>query len=264
MNSVGPGKSGRTTPVFPDLQDASVFITGGGSGIGAALTRAFAFQGAKVGFVSLRREPAELLCEEVGRYARHRPLFLRCDIRDLDRLHKAVSDVRDSHGPIEVLINNAALDTRHRLDSMTVEEWDDAMGTNLRPCFFTSQFVQKDMTAAGAGSVINLGSNCANLGLAGYPAYVAAKAAIVGLTRALARELGPDGVRVNALVPGWVLTERQKALWVTQEALSECLAQQCLKQTVGEEDVAHAALFLASNASGMITGQSLIVDGGRA
>ena len=259
-----PERSGQGTPFFPDLEDASVFITGGGSGIGAALTRAFAAQGAKVGFVSLRREPAERLCEEVACRARHRPLFLPCDIRDVDRLREAVSELRERHGPIGVLVNNAARDTRHRLDSMTVEEWDDSIGTNLRPYFFTSQFVQGDMTALGSGSVINLGSNCANLGLSGYPAYVAAKAAIVGLTRALARELGPGGIRVNALVPGWVLTERQRELWVTEEAISECLAQQCLKTTVGEEDVAYAALFLASSASGMITGQSIIVDGGRA
>ena len=257
-------KRSKGNPVFPDLEGESVFITGGGSGIGAALTRAFAAQGARVGFVSLRREPAEALCDEVGRQALHRPLFLRCDIRDLAALRDAMGEIRERNGTIGVLVNNAARDTRHRLDSMTVEEWDDSMDTNLRPCFFTTQFAQADMAAKCSGSVINLGSNCANLGLAGYPAYVAAKAAIIGMTRALARELGPSGVRVNALVPGWVLTKRQKEMWVTEEALAECLRQQCLKTTVSEEDVAHAALFLASDASAMITGQSLIVDGGRA
>ena len=171
--------------------------------------------------------------------------------------------VRETLGPISVLVNNAARDTRHQLNSMTVEEWDNSINTNLRPYFFTTQVVQKDMAALGYGSVINLGSNSANLGLAGYPAYVASKAAIVGMTKALARELGPSNIRANALIPGWVLTERQKELWATEEALSECLQQQCLKRTMTEKDVANAGLFLASSASGMMTGQSLIIDGGR-
>ena len=248
---------------FHDLKGQTVFITGGGSGIGAAFTRAFSLQGAKVGFVSLRQEPAERLCDEIEQLAASRPFFIRCDIRDIDALQEAMVEVRTVLGPISVLVNNAARDTRHRLESMTVDEWDNSLNTNLRPYFFTAQAVQQDMTALGYGSIINLGSNSANLGLAGFPAYVASKAAIVGMTKALARELGASNIRVNTLIPGWVLTERQKELWVTEEALAECLQQQCLKTTVTEENIAHTALFLASNASTMITGQSIIVDGGR-
>ena len=248
---------------FHDLKGQIVFITGGGSGIGAAFTRAFSLQGAKVGFVSLRQEPAERLCDDIEQLAASRPFFIRCDIRDIDSLQEAMGEVRTVLGPISVLVNNAARDTRHRLESMSVDEWDNSLNTNLRPYFFTAQAVLQDMTALGFGSIINLGSNSANLGLAGYPAYVASKAAIVGMTKALARELGASNIRVNTLIPGWVLTERQKEFWVTEEALAECLQQQCLKTTVTEENIAHTALFLASNASAMITGQSIIVDGGR-
>ena len=252
------------TPLFPELKGRTVFITGGGSGIGAAFTRAFTRQGAQVGFVSLRQETAGRLCDEVERDTKRRPFYLRCDVRDIGKLRQAMTEVRNSLGPISILINNAARDTRHKLESMTVEEWDDSLNTNMRPYFFTSQVAQHDMAALGYGSIINLGSNSANLGLTGYPAYVASKAAIVGLTRALARELGTSNIRVNALICGWVLTERQKELWVTEQALAECLQQQCLKTMVTEKHIADTALFLASDASAMITGQSIIVDGGRA
>ena len=250
-------------PQFPDLKGQTVFITGGGSGIGAAFTRAFTLQGAKVGFVSLRQETAERLCDDVEQLSHNRPFYIRCDIRDIDALREAMAEVRTALGPISVLINNAARDTRHKLESMTVEEWDNSLNTNLRPYFFTTQSVQQDMTELGYGSIINLGSNSANLGLTGYPAYVASKAAIVGMTKSLARELGTSNIRVNALISGWVLTARQKELWVTEKALAECLQQQCLKTMVTEENIAHAALFLASSASARITGQSIIVDGGR-
>lgn len=255
--------SNQLEPKFPDLKDQTVFITGGGSGIGAEFTRAFAAQGAKVGFVSLRRRTADRLCDEVEESHHHRPLFIRCDVRDIDTLRQAMVTVRAELGPISVLINNAARDTRHKLASTTVDEWDNAINTNLRPYFFTVQAAQPDMARLGRGSVINLGSNSSILGLAGYPAYVASKAAIVGMTKALARELGTSGIRVNALLPGWVLTDRQKELWLTDEALSECLQQQSLKTTVTEVDVANAALFLASSASKMISGQALVIDGGR-
>ena len=251
------------SPKFPDLEGKTVFITGGGSGIGAAFTRYFSAQGAKVGLVSLREETAERLCDEVEQLQGYRPLYIHCDIRDIGALQKAIAKVRSALGQISVLINNAARDTRHKLESMTVEEWDDSLNTNLRPYFFTAQAVQQDMLALGYGSIINLGSNSANLGLSGYPAYVSSKAAIVGMSKALARELGTSNIRVNALIPGWVITERQQQLWVTEDALTECLQQQSLKTMVTEQDVANAALFLASKASSMITGQSIIIDGGR-
>lgn len=267
MNRQGTGADtlpDELAPRFPDLRGQTVFITGGGSGIGAEFTRAFARQGAQVGFVSLRREPALRLCDQVERQTGRRPFCLRCDIRDIGALQEAIEETRAVSGPIGILVNNAARDTRHQLESMTVDEWDDVLNTNLRPYFFTAQAVRRDMVGLGQGSIINLGSNSANLGLAGYPAYVASKAAIAGMTKALARELGASNIRVNALIPGWVLTERQKELWVTEESLAECLQQQCLKRALTEKNIADTALFLASNASAMITGQSVIVDGGRA
>ncbi|GAB4123542.1 MAG: SDR family oxidoreductase [Rhodothalassiaceae bacterium] len=253
----------RPYPLLPDLRDRSVFITGGGSGIGAWFVHAFAAQGARVAFVSLNPQSAEELIEAVAADTGMRPLFLPCDIRDLARLETALAEAAAAHGPVDVLINNAARDTRHRLEDLDAEFLADSLNTNLRPHFFTAKAVLPGMRAKGKGAIINVGSNSAHLGLSGYPAYVTAKAAIEGLTRALARELGPDGIRVNALIPGWVMTERQKQLWVTGEALAACLAEQALKRTVAGEDCANAALFLASDMSAMITGQSLIVDGGR-
>lgn len=250
-------------PVLADLKGRSIFITGGGSGIGAYFVHAFAAQGAKVAFISLTEGPANALCDAVAQATGNRPFFQACDIRDVDALQQSVARAAAAHGPVDVLINNAARDNRHSLAELDAAGWDDSFDTNLRPHFFTAQAVAGGMRAKGGGAIINVGSNSANLGLAGYPAYVTAKAAIIGLTRALARELGPGGIRVNALIPGWVMTARQKALWVTPEALQECLDQQSLKRPIDGEDVAHAALFLASRGAAMITGQSLIVDGGR-
>ena len=248
---------------YSDLQNTSVFITGGGSGIGAAFVRAFLQQGAKVAFVSLDEQKGRQFCDDLEQELGLRPLFFPCDITDLDRLKHVMEDSAKQHDGIDVLINNAARDTRHTLEELSVDAWDTSLNTNLRPHFFSTQTAAKYMKAKGQGSIINLGSNSSMLGLAGYPAYVAAKAAIIGLSKALARELGPDNIRVNTLIPGWVMTERQKELWVTPEALAECLAQQCLKTTISEEDCANSALFLASKASAMITGQALIIDAGR-
>ncbi|MBN8431299.1 SDR family oxidoreductase [Microbulbifer salipaludis] len=248
---------------YPDLQDQHVFITGGGSGIGAYFTAAFALQGARVSFLSTRPEPAQVLCDDVEGNGGIRPRFYRCDIRDLSALRAVIAQAIEDSGPVHVLVNNAARDTRHDLDSLTPDAFDDAINTNLRPQFFAMQAVAPGMAAAGGGAMINVGSNSANLALAGYPAYVASKAAIVGMTRSLARELGPKNIRVNALVPGWVMTERQQRLWVTEEALRECIDRQNLKFAIQGEDVAESVLFLASRAARAISGQSLIVDGGR-
>lgn len=264
MTSV-EGIGSITYPHYPDLRDKVVFITGGGSGIGAYLVHAFAMQGARVGFVSMPDDPGAALCEAVASVGGTRPLFLPCDLRDIEALRTAIAQVADTLGAIGVLINNAARDDRHTLDSLSVEGWDDAINVNLRPHFFTAQAVAAGMRTAAGGAIVNLGSNSALLGLSGYPAYVASKAAVLGLTRALARELGPDNIRVNALIPGWVLTRRQQALWATPEAVAGCLDQQCLKRTVSPEDIANAALFLASNtAAASITAQAIVVDGGRA
>lgn len=246
---------------YGELAGKSVFITGGGSGIGAYFVNGFAAQGANVGFVSLDHASGERLAEAVGERHGKRPFFRSVDVRDIPALQSTIGDFAREAGDPAVLVNNAARDTRHTLAELTVEQWDDSFAINLRPFFFAAQSVAQYM--ASGSSIINIGSNSAILGLSGYPAYVTAKAAMTGLTRALARELGPREIRVNGLIPGWVMTERQKALWVTPEALQECLDQQSLKQTITGEDIAEAALFLASRAARMITGQTLVVDGGR-
>lgn len=258
------GVSKRHYTKYADLSGKTVFITGGSSGIGAHLVFAFASQGANVAFVSLDVELGEHFCEAVAGALGRRPLFQACDITDIDALKTSIANVENKFGAINVLINNAARDDRHEVSSLKAEDWDKSLNTNLRPHYFTAQAVVARMRTVGAGSIINLGSNSANLGLAGYPAYVTAKAGIVGLTRALARELGPDNIRVNTLIPGWVMTAKQKALWVTETGLAQCLAEQCLKTTIDADDIAETALFLVSTASRMITGQSIVVDGGRA
>lgn len=249
--------------IYNDLKDAAIFVTGGGSGIGAAFVKAFAQQGARVSFVSIDDENSEAGCDDTEAEFGVRPFYQHCDITDVDHLKACVIKSEEKFGSIDVLINNAARDTRHQLEELTPEQWDESLNTNLRPHFFTAQAVVGGMKKKEQGSIINVGSNSALLGLSGYPSYVAAKSGIVGLSKALARELGPNNIRVNCLIPGWVMTERQKRLWVTPEALEDCLAQQCLKSTISEEDVSNSALFLASSASSMITGQSLIIDGGR-
>ena len=258
-SSLPEGVTHHQYTCYEDLAGARVFITGGGSGIGAFLVHAFASVGATVGFVSLSAAGGEALVDAVASQTGNRPFFQPCDIRDID----ALSDAIAGFGEIDCLINNAARDDRHTIDELSVAAWDDSIATNLRPHFFTAQKVAPLMRARGSGSIINVGSNSAYLGLAGYPAYVTAKAGIIGLTRALARELGPDGIRVNALVPGWVITAKQAALWATPEALQHCIDEQSLKKPIVGEDIAEVALFLAAKASSMMTGQAMVVDGGR-
>ena len=245
---------------FTDLKGASVFITGGGSGIGAALTEGFIQQGAKVAFV--QRTDAHAFCEHLEQKYGNRPLFISCDIVDIEQLKNALDTTAVQHGPIKVLINNAAVDNRHQLSDYAVADWDQSINVNLRPHFFSAQVVAPSMKALGGGSIINFSSISYLMGNAGYPAYVAAKAAITGLTRGLARELGPDKIRVNALLPGWVMTERQKELWVTEADLAAHVERQCLKELLQPEDMVGATLFLASGASKMLTGQAIVVDAG--
>ena len=245
---------------FPDLKDRSVFITGGGSGIGAALTEGFLRQGAKVAFV--QRSDATGFCDRMERDTGLRPLFLPCDITDISALEAALADAAESHGPVTVLVNNAADDTRHTIADTGVADWDRSIAVNLRPHFFTVRAALPGMIAAGGGSVINFSSITYLMGLGGLPAYVASKAAITGLTRAQARELGHHRIRVNAVLPGWVLTERQLNLWATPEALDEFLPKQCLPEHLYPDDMVGVTLFLASDSSRMMTGQALVVDGG--
>jgi NAD(P)-dependent dehydrogenase (short-subunit alcohol dehydrogenase family) len=245
---------------FHDLAGQSVFITGGGSGIGAALTEGFVAQGAKVAFV--QRSDASGFAAEIG--ARHgtAPLFIPCDITDVPALQAAMASAAEAHGPITILVNNAANDQRHPIEGYTVEEWDRMQEVNLRPHFFTAQAAIPGMRAAGGGSIVNFSSVSYMMGNGGYAAYTAAKAGITGMTRGLARDLGPFDIRVNALMPGWVLTPKQLDKWATPDALAAHLDRQCLKEHLVEQDIVDATLFLASKASRMMTGQALVVDGG--
>jgi len=245
---------------FKDLENTSVFITGGGSGIGASITEGFLAQGAKVAFVQ-RSECGEFLEEMSSKYI-HKPLFIKCDITDTKSLQTAILKANNTHDGINVLINNAANDSRHSLNEMTTEEWDYSINVNLRPHFFTTQAVAPIMKAQGGGSIINFSSACYLMGNVGYPAYVASKAGITGLTRSLARELGVDGIRVNSLIPGWVLTERQMKLWANDKDLANHLEKQCIKDHLMPNDLIDSTLFLASDASRMMTGQALVIDGG--
>lgn len=249
-----------TDPVFPDLKHQSVFITGGGSGIGAALTEAFLRQGAKVAFC--QRSDATPFCDAMEKATGNRPLFLPCDIAQTDQLQLTLSTAAKANGPITVLVNNAANDRRHETLATDPAFWDWSMAVNLRSYFFACQAVIPGMQAAGGGSIVNFSSISFMMADKGYAAYIAANAGIVGLTRTLAREFGPDRIRVNAIAPGWVLTERQKEHWVTPEGLAAHLSRQCLPDPIQPWDMAGAVLFLASNASRVMTSQTLILDGG--
>lgn len=247
---------------YPSLEDRVVLVTGGGSGIGAAIVEHLCAQRARVAFVDIQREPSAALVEAVRARNLPAPMFLPCDLRDIAALRSAVAGARARLGPIRVLVNNAAHDERHSIASVTPEYWDDRFAVNLRHQFFSAQAVVPDMEAAGGGSIVNLGSTSWMVGQGGMPAYLSAKSAVAGLTRALARDLGPRNIRVNSVVPGWIMTERQIALWLTPEGEEELLRRQCLKRKLVPEDVARVVLFLAADDSGGCTNQSYIVDGG--
>ncbi|OYW61264.1 MAG: 3-oxoacyl-ACP reductase [Rhodobacterales bacterium 32-66-7] len=248
------------TPMFDDLKGKSVFITGGGSGIGAALTEAFLRQGAQVAFC--QRSDGTEFCDQMEAATGNRPLFLPCDISVTDQLQLTLATAAEAQGPIAVLVNNAANDERHNTLTTDAAFWDQSMAVNLRSYFFAAQSVIPDMQASGGGSIINFSSISCMMADTGYAAYITANAGIIGLTRTLAREFGPDRIRVNAIAPGWVLTERQKELWVTPESLAAHLSRQCLPDPIEPADMAGAVLFLASAASRMMTSQTLILDGG--
>nr|WP_146585692.1 SDR family oxidoreductase [Puniceibacterium confluentis] len=245
---------------FHDLKGASVFITGGGSGIGAALTDGFLAQGARVGFVQ-RSDASEFVAEMEARHGTA-PVFVPCDITDMAALRGAIDHVAKAQGPITILINNAANDRRHATLDVDEAFWDWSQAINLKAYFFAAQAVLPGMQAAGHGAIVNFSSISYMMGNAGYPAYTTANGGITAMTRSLAREFGADGIRVNALAPGWVMTQKQRDLWVTPEALAAQLDRQCLKQEILPEDIVGATLFLASQASRMMTGQLMAVDGG--
>jgi len=245
---------------YSDLKNASVYITGGGSGIGAALTEGFIAQNAQVAFIG--RSDASAFCTEMENKYGNRPLFIQGDITDTTALKISMEKAAKAHGPITILINNAANDKRHSAEEVTPEFWDWMIEVNLKACFFACQTVLPQMRQAGFGSIINFSSISYMMGNAGYPIYTACNSAINGLSRSLAREFGPDKIRVNALAPGWVLTQKQKDLWVTEEGLAAHVARQCLNETLEPEDIVGGCLFLASQSSKMMTGQALVIDGG--
>jgi len=252
----------RQPAIYPGLAGKTVFITGGGSGIGAAHTAGFAGQKAKVAFVDIAEAESRALVDAVAKETGNAPLFIRCDIRDIESLRAAIERVRIEFGDISVLVNNAANDQRHRVEDVTVAYWDERMAINLRPMFFTCQAVLPQMRRLGRGSIVNFGSTSWKMTRGGFPAYVTAKAAVHGLTRTLARDFGAFNIRVNTVLPGWILTQRQIELWLTPEGEAERAKGQCIPARVEPEDVADMVLFLASDAAAKCTAQEFIVDGG--
>lgn len=243
--------------IYTSLKDKTVYVTGGASGIGAEIVRGFAEQGARVGFVDLDEKGGKALAAEHENVA-----FARCDLRDIESLKTAFAELRAQLGPASVLVNNAARDDRHDWRDVTPEYWDERMETNLRHQFFAIQAVAPDMIAAGGGSIINMGSNSWWEAVGGFPAYATAKAAVHGLTRTMARDLGQHRIRVNAVVPGWIMTERQKELWATPEALEAHRQNQCLPDLIEPVYVARMVLFLASDDAKMCTAGSYMVEAG--
>jgi len=247
--------------IYPSLRGVSVVVTGGASGIGAEIVRAFAGQGARIGFVDFDVERGTALASELGEGGAQ-VRFERCDLRDIDDLRRAFTALAAAQGPPRVLVNNAARDDRHLWQDVTPEFYDERIATNLRHMFFAIQAVAPGMIAAGGGSIINLGSDSWWRAGGGFPVYTTAKAAVHGLTRGMARDLGPHRIRVNTLVPGWTMTERQKQLWVTPDAMARQLAAQCLPDPIEPVYVARMALFLASDDSAMCTANNYMVEAG--
>lgn len=247
---------------YPSLAQQTVFITGGGSGIGAALTRAFHRQGAQVAFIDIDQKASLALVAELTQETGKAPWFKACDIRDIDALRASIAEARQALGLIKVLVNNAASDDRHDWRTVEPAYWDDRMNINLRPAFFAIQAVAPQMIEAGVGSIINFGSLSVENALGGLPSYVTAKAGAHGLTRTMARDLGVHGIRVNTIVPGCIITERQLEKWISPEDELKIQERQCLKVRLLAEHVAPAVLFLAADDSKQITGQELAINGG--
>ena len=247
---------------YPSLRDRAVFVSGGATGIGASMVEHFAAQGARVAFVDIQDEAALNLVERLAGAGHTRPHFVRCDLRDIATYQAVINTVGNTMGGIDVLVNNAAHDDRHDWKTVTPEYWEDRMQVNLRHQFFAIQAAAPFMQAKKRGSIINFGSISWHLKSGGMPAYTSAKAAVEGLTRSFARDLGADGVRVNCIIPGWIMTERQKTLWLTNEARTRTLDAQCLKEMLVPEDIARMVLWLGSDDSRMCTAQNWVVDGG--
>ena len=247
---------------YPSLQGRAAFVSGGATGLGAEFVMQLAAQGARVAFVDIDRASGTELAASVASRGYGEARFIECDVRDIPVLRAALADTAEHLGPVTVLVNNASNDHRHRIEDLSVEEWDDGIAVNVRHHFFATQAVVPMMREAGGGSIINLGSISAHIDLLDLPAYITAKAGIEGLTRLLARELGPHNIRVNCIIPGWIMTQRQLDNWVTPEAAASIDHNQGLKHRLYPDDVARLLLWLAADDSRSCTGQNWIVDGG--
>ena len=246
---------------YPSLAGKTVVISGGGSGIGESMTRHFAAQGCKVGFLDIADATSKALQDDLNSQGQTSK-YIHCDVTETEALRSAIGDIRDEFGAIGVLINNAAHDQRHKLEDVTPEYWDERIAINIKHQFFAAQAVVEDMKSLGGGSIINMGSTSWMIGNGGMACYTASKSAVLGLTRSLARDLGEYNIRVNSVAPGWIMTERQKELWLTPEGEADIFKNQCLKRFLTPEDIARPILFFASDESAACTNQSYIVDGG--
>jgi NAD(P)-dependent dehydrogenase (short-subunit alcohol dehydrogenase family) len=248
---------------YPSLSGRAVFVSGGGSGIGASIVEHFAAQGAKVGFVDIDEAASTALVDRIKSAGHPAPLFAKCDVRQIADYQKAIAGMAAKLGDFTVLINNAARDDRHTVDQVTQEFWDERMAVNLRHQYFAIQSVVPGMRKAGGGSIVNFSSVSYHVMTPNLSVYQAAKAAVIGMTRGLARDLGPDHIRLNSITPGWIMTQRQIDLWLTPESEAALMAAQCLKEKVYPPDIARMALWLAADDSRLVTAQNFTVDGGR-
>ena len=246
---------------YPSLQNKNILVTGGASGIGESIVECFLHQDSKVVFFDKEKELGENLVKKLNNY-KYQPTFKECDLVKIEDIKAKIIEIQNELGPISVLVNNAANDDRHKIDDVTPEYWDNRMNVNLRHYFFTAQSLYKDMQKLGSGSIINIGSYSWMLPQGGMAGYATAKSAIMGLTRTLARDLGVYNIRVNCVVPGWIMTERQKKLWLNPEIEKATLEKQCIKRLLEPEDISKVVLFFASNQSSGISAQNYVVDGG--
>ena len=249
--------------VYPHLAGRRVFITGGGSGIGASLVEAFSRQGACVAFVDIAADASAALADGLAAAGRPRPWHRHCDVADVSALQHAIADASaELGGDFHVLVNNVGSDDRHALHEVTPEYWDRRVAINQKPAFFAIQSVVPGMQRLGGGAIVNLGSNGWRIKAGGYPVYATAKSSVNGLTRGLARELGAQRIRINVVTPGWVMTRRQRELWLDDEGEGEIRRSQCLPDKVWPDDIAAMVLFLASDQARAITAQEFVVDAG--